>query len=185
MPARPVASRRRAATPAAATDAPAAAPALPALVQVKLWENPCGFSFRINFLALNFNLPVYGWIQQRYRLMRPEYVVLYSLHLRDGSSAQEVCESGGFPKNTLSRAIQKLLARRIVSRSRSADDRRRYVLRLTARGREILEQTVPLMVQREQTMLAGLNAAEQRQLSQLLARLVSDFPRWPTRLQAA
>ena len=155
---------------------------LPALVEVKLWENPCWFSFRINFLALHFNLPVYGWIQRRYRLVRPEYVVLYSLHLRDGSSAQEVCESAGFPKNTLSRAIQRLLARRIVTRTRSAEDKRRYVLRLTARGRQILDETVPLMVRREETMLAGLDATERKTLSRLLARLVTDFPRWPAQL---
>lgn len=167
----------------AAPDPGDTAAALPALVEVKLWENPCWFSFRINFLALHFNLPVYGWIQQRYRLMRPEYVVLYSLYLRDGSSAQEVCASAGFPKNTLSRAIQKLLARRIITRSKSEEDKRRYVLRLAARGRQILDETVPLMVQREETMLAALNAAERRQLSQLLARLVTDFPRWPTQLQ--
>lgn len=178
----PAARLRRAASPSTAAAASPGTPALPALVEVKLWENPCWFSFRINFLALHFNLPVYGWIQRRYRLMRPEYVVLYSLHLRDGSSAQEVCDSAGFPKNTLSRAIRKLLARRILTRTRSEEDKRRYVLRLTARGRQILAETVPVLVQREATMLAGLDAAERETLSRLLARLVTEFPRWPAQL---
>ena len=70
------------------------------LIAVKLWENPCWFSFRLNYLALRFNGPLYGWIEQRYRLMRPEYVVLYALHLRDGIAAKDVVASAGFPKNT-------------------------------------------------------------------------------------
>jgi DNA-binding MarR family transcriptional regulator len=160
-----------------------AAPALPQLVAAKLWDNPCWFSFRINFLALNFNVPVYGWIERRWHLARPEYVVLYSLHLRDGSTAAEVCGSAGFPKNTLSHAIQRLLTKKLVSRQRSAVDRRSYVLALTAAGRRVLAATVPPMIERERVMLAGLSAAERKQLSGLLDRIVTDFPRWPAQLE--
>jgi DNA-binding MarR family transcriptional regulator len=152
------------------------------LIAVKLWQNPCWFSFRINYLGLQFNLPVYGWIEQRYGLMRPEYVVLYSLGLRDGITAQDVCASSGFPKNTLSRAIQKLLRRRLVRRAADARDRRRYVLRLTKEGRRIFDETLMPMLEREQRMLAALSPDEQRTLSMLLARLVEDSPNWPTEL---
>jgi DNA-binding MarR family transcriptional regulator len=160
----------------------AEAHALPRLVQAKLWENPCWLSFRINFLALHFNVPVYGWIERHWHLARPQYVVLYSLYLRDGSTAAEVCGSAGFPKNTLSRAIQRLLAKKLVSRTRSEADRRSYVLRLTAAGRRVLDATVPPMIEREDEMLHGLTVAERRQLAALLDKLVTDFPRWPAQL---
>lgn len=159
----------------------AAAPLHP-LIAVKLWENPCWFSFRINYLGLKFNLPVYGWIEQRYGLARPEYVVLYSLGLRDGIAAQDVCAAGGFPKNTLSRGIQKLLRRKLIRRAADPRDRRRYVLRLTAEGRRIFDETLMPMVEREQRMLSALSPDEQRTLSTLLARLVEDSPNWPTEL---
>lgn len=162
-------------------EAGAATPLHP-LVAVKLWENPCWFSFRINFLGLQFNLPVYGWIERRYGLMRPEYVVLYSLHLRDGIAAKDVCASAGFPKNTISRGIQKLLRRRLIRRAPDPRDRRSYVLRLTAEGRRILDETIPAMVEREREMLAALSPQEQLVLSKLLARLVTDFPNWPTEI---
>jgi DNA-binding MarR family transcriptional regulator len=152
------------------------------LIGVKLWENPCWLSFRINYLALKFNVPVYGLIEERYGLMRPEYVVLYSLGLRDGIAAKDVVASTGFPKNTLSRAIQKLLRQGIIRRAASRTDRRSYVLHLTARGRRILDETVPRMVGRERTMLAGLTPGEQQQLSALLAKLVVDSPRWPVHI---
>jgi DNA-binding MarR family transcriptional regulator len=158
-------------------------PALHPMIAVKLWQNPCWFSFRINYLALLFNLPVYGWIERRYGLMRPEYVVLYALGLKDGISANDVCLSSGFPKNTLSRAIQKLQRRRLIRRAADPLDRRRYVLRLTAEGRRIVNETMSPMLERERRMLANLNNDEQQVLSKLLARLVSDSPNWPTQIE--
>lgn len=152
------------------------------LIAVKLWENPCWLSFRINYLGLRFNLPVYGWIEQRYGLKRPEYVVLYSLYLRDGIAAKDVCASAGFPKNTISRGIQKLLRRRLIRRAPAAHDRRSYVLRFTAQGRRILDETVPPMAAHEKRMLSALSRDEQQTLSELLAKLVADSPYWPTQL---
>ena len=156
--------------------------ALHPLIAVKLWQNPCWLSFRINYLGLRFNLPVYGWIGQRYGLMRPEYVVLYALFLRDGIAAKDVCASAGFPKNKISRAIQKLLRRRLIRRAPDARDRRSFVLRLTSEGRRILDETVPPMVAHEKRMLSVLSSDEQRVLSGLLAKLVADSPNWPTQL---
>jgi DNA-binding MarR family transcriptional regulator len=173
-------ARRRAAAPGRARAATPRDAGLHPLIGVKLWENPCWLSFRINYLALKFNVPVYGLIEERYGLVRPEYVVLYSLGLRDGIAAKDVVASTGFPKNTLSRAIQKLLRQGVIRRAASRTDRRSYVLHLTARGRRILDETVPRMVGRERTMLAGLTPRERRQLSALLAKLVVDSPRWPT-----
>jgi DNA-binding MarR family transcriptional regulator len=149
---------------------------------VKLWENPCGLSFRIYYLGLRFNLPVYGWIEQRYGLARPDYVVLYALYLRDGIAAKDVCASAGFPKNTISRGIQRLMRRRLIRRAADPRDRRSFVLRLTAEGRRILDESVPPMVAHEKRMLSVLNRDEQGVLSGLLAKLVADSPHWPTQL---
>ncbi|MBP0573337.1 MarR family transcriptional regulator, partial [Mycobacterium tuberculosis] len=110
------------------------AAALDPLTAVKLWQNPCWLSFRINFLALAFNNPVYGLIDAGAGIKRPEFVVLYSLYLKDGVAAKDVCVSSGFPKNAISRAIQVLLERDLVRRAEDAADRRSFSLRLTDAG---------------------------------------------------
>jgi MarR family transcriptional regulator, temperature-dependent positive regulator of motility len=153
------------------------------LITVKLWDNPCWLSFRINYLSLMFNVPVYGAIEQRYGLVRPQYVVLYALYLRDGIAAKDVSASAGFPKNTISRAISKLLRRKLIQRASDPTDRRSYVLRLTDAGRRILDETVPLMVEREKQMLETLTREEQRVLSKLLARVVMESPNWPSTIE--
>ena len=95
---------------------PLVAPGIPddSLLHAKLWDNPCWFSFRLNYLALHFNNPVYGFIQRHLGLLRPEFVVLWSLHLGDCSTFSDVVRSSGFPKNTLSRAANKLAERGIA-----------------------------------------------------------------------
>ena len=153
------------------------------LTITKLWDNPCWLSFRLNFIAFRFNDPVYRWIETRYGLVRPEFVVLYAVGLRDGVAAKNIVASSGLPKNTLSRAIQKLLQRRLLKRETDPADLRSYVLALTPAGRAIFDETMPVMVQQQTTMLEGLSEAEQRQLCELMDKLVIASPTWPNDLE--
>lgn len=153
--------------------------ALDPLTAVKLWQNPCWLSFRINFLALAFNTPVYGLIDQVAGIKRPEFVVLYSLYLKDGVAAKDICVSSGFPKNTISRAIQVLLERDLIRRDEDAADRRSFSLRLTDAGRDLVAAYMAPMIERERVMLASLSQAERAMLEELLAKMVVDSANWP------
>jgi DNA-binding MarR family transcriptional regulator len=160
------------------TIAPEEAAGLPPLLAAKLWQNPCWLSFRVNFIGAAFNRHVYSGIERRHGLKRPEVVVIYALRLRDGLTATEICASSAFPKNTISRAIQVLIARRLVRRATDCNDRRSFVLRLTAAGRAIVDEAIPPMVEREQAMLATLTPAEQHMLHALLTKIVVASPQW-------
>jgi len=149
------------------------------LVTVKLWQNPCWFSFRINFLALQFNVPVYRWIETEFGLQRVEFVVLYSLALKNGVTASAICNSSGFPRNTISRAIQKLIDKNIIRREVDSNDLRSFVLYLTDEGRRIVDEAMQPMQEREQIMLSGLSPAEKLMLSELLAKVVRESRKWP------
>lgn len=156
--------------------------ALDPLIATKLWQNPCWFSFRLNFVSFRFNDPVYRWIETRYGLMRPEFVALYAVGLREGVAAKNIVASAGLPKNTLSRAIQKLLQRRLLRREADSEDLRSYGLFLTGAGRRIFDETMPVMLGQQATMLSVLSESEQRQLRQLLDKLVLASPGWPTEI---
>jgi DNA-binding MarR family transcriptional regulator len=153
------------------------------LIAVKLWDNPCWLSFRINYLALTFNIPIYGWIEAHNGLKRPEFVVLYSLNLKDGVAAKDVCSASGFPKNTISRAIQILLKRRLIRRAADESDRRSFVLRLTPAGRRIVASAMPAMLERERVMLNALTPAERHMLFELMAKMVISSTEWPAAIE--
>jgi MarR family transcriptional regulator, temperature-dependent positive regulator of motility len=155
------------------------APELNAMIGTKLWQNPCWLSFRANFIAHHFNQPLYDWIQRRYRLTPPEHVVLYALGLKEGITADDIAASSSRPKNTLSRAVNSLLRKKLVLRKQDQSDRRRLSLYLTRSGRRIFEGTVPRLVAREQAMAAALTPSEQQVLNRLLTKIILSKSNWP------
>ncbi|MHB2168725.1 MarR family winged helix-turn-helix transcriptional regulator [Alsobacter sp. R-9] len=150
-----------------------------AVTIARLWENPCWFAFRFNYLSLRYNIPLYGAIERQYGLVRPQVAVLYSLGLRDGVTARDIGISYGFPKNTLSRAIQSLEKRGLILRTRHPTDRRSWLLSLTDSGRALFEATLPRFVHVQEEMLKPLSARERETLSVLLAKIVLNTFSWP------
>jgi DNA-binding MarR family transcriptional regulator len=149
------------------------------MVATKLWDNPCWLSFRVNFIAHHFNQPIYQMIWRDFRLTQPEHVVLYALGLREGVTAEDIVASSSRPKNTLSRAVNGLLRKKLIRRERSAEDRRRYHLFLSERGRAIIDRTVPQLVARERMMASVLTRQEQATLTGLLTKIILNAGAWP------
>lgn len=145
---------------------------LDAFTHARLWKNPCWFAARFNYLALRYNVPLYGWVKERFDLSRVEFVVIYSLALHDGVTASEIASSTAFPKNTLSRAVNRLISLGYVMRRIDGDDRRSQNLSLTATGRAVYDEALPRFVGLEQEMLATLSLVEREMLSMLLAKVV-------------
>jgi len=167
---------------AAAEAAPAGVSGMDAMLEAKLWRNPCWFAFRLNYLALRYNLPLYSWVRRTYGLSRPEYVGLYSLALSGGGQARDIARTSGFPKNTLSRAIARLEALGLIVRSRAPGQGRSQALRLSEAGRALFEEALPAFVAHERTILASLTEDERATLSRLLAKVVLDSENWPSQL---
>lgn len=154
-------------------------PVMDDMTEAKLWKNPCGMAFRLNYLALRYNTPCYDWVQQTHGLSRIEYVVIYSLALCPGGQARDIARSSGFPKNSLSRSIAKLETLKLIKRKKIRDDKREQSLFLTARGQKLFDQTLPGFEQREQQLLAGLSTNEQEVLLLLLAKMVAHSGQLP------
>jgi len=152
------------------------------MIAAKLWANPCWLSFRANFIAHHYNQPLYEWIARKFKLTASEHVVLYAVGLKEGITADDVAASSARPKNTLSRAVNALVSKRLLTRVEDAADRRRKHLYLTRQGRKVVSETVPAFVEHEQAMLAALSTEESRALHQILTKIVLSQKAWPTRI---
>tara|TARA_B100000609_G_C17102814_1_gene375509 strand:+ start:226 stop:813 length:588 start_codon:yes stop_codon:yes gene_type:complete len=153
------------------------------MLEAKLWRNPCPFTFRINYLALLYNTPLYKLVRKNYDLKRPEYVVLFSLALSEGGSASEVSNTSGFPKNTLSRAINILETRGfLVKKMNSSEDGRKQSLYLSKSGWEIINETLPIFEEQEKRMLNSLTLGERQILFELLSKVVLGAQEWAQNL---
>ncbi|MGL4440429.1 MAG: MarR family winged helix-turn-helix transcriptional regulator [Bosea sp. (in: a-proteobacteria)] len=145
---------------------------LDAFTHARLWKNPCGFAARFNYLALRYNQPLYGWVEEHFGLTRTEFVVIYSLSLQDGITASEISASTAFPKNTLSRAVNRLIRLGYAVRRTDAGDRRQQFLSLTHAGRAVYDEALPRFVALETEMLTPLSLVERETLSALMAKVV-------------
>lgn len=145
---------------------------LDVFTHARLWRNPCGFSARFNYLGLRYNTPLYGWVEERFGLSRAEFVVIYSLGLMDGVTASEIAASTAFPKNTLSRAVNRITKLGFIERHEDENDRRQHNLTLTPEGRALLDEAIPQFASLEAEMLAPLSLIEQETLSALMAKVV-------------
>ncbi len=161
---------------------PAVPEGISPLVGVKLWQNPCRLSYRLNFIAHQFNQPVYDWIARFHQLTRPEHVILYAIGLREGITAEDIGSSSSQPRNTLSRAVNGLVRRGLISRVLDKKDGRRRLLYITGAGRQILDETVPLMMAREEALLDVLSIEERETLNHLMTKMILSKTTWPTRL---
>ncbi|WP_213218084.1 MarR family winged helix-turn-helix transcriptional regulator [Roseibium polysiphoniae] len=148
------------------------------MLKAKLWENPCPFSFRLNYLALLYNSPLYTWVEERYGLRRPEYVVLYSLAISNGGSAMDVSRTSGFPKNTLSRAIKRLRELGLIDQHEVSGIGPRQILGLTPEGRVLFDETMPTFAEIEKRMLACLTTGERQILLEILSKIVLNEEDW-------
>ena len=145
---------------------------LDAFTHARLWRNPCGFAARFNYLGMRYNTPLYGWVEERFGLSRAEFVILYSLGLVGGVTASEIAASTAFPKNTLSRAVNRIAKLGLIARSAGESDRRHLNLMLTPAGQAILDEAMPRFVAMEQEILAPLSLVERETLSTLMAKVV-------------
>jgi MarR family transcriptional regulator, temperature-dependent positive regulator of motility len=145
---------------------------LDAFTHTRLWKNPCWFAARFNYLGLRYNQPLYGWVLERFGLARVEFVVIYSLALQDGITASEIASSTAFPKNTLSRAVNRLIKLGLIRRQIDSVDRRQQFLSLSVSGQRIFDEALPRFVALEEEMLAPLSLIERETLSTLMAKVV-------------
>lgn len=136
-------------------------------------RNEVPFTFRISFLANTLVLPVYDDIKREYDLSRGEYLLLFCLSSVDELTAQDVADMTGRPRNSISRAVHRMLRDNYLTRSPDPNDGRQALLRITPKGRVLHKTIVSKFVEREHALLGNLSGDEQLVLDRLLEKLVT------------
>ena len=130
------------------------------------------FPYRLAILAENVSLAVAEIYAVRFNLTRWEWRVLAALGGSSGIAARDIGRITTLDKMQVSRAMRALEARGIVTRSEAPGDKRQRMVRLTAEGRALYREIVPLARDREAAILAVLTPAERRALDDMIARIL-------------
>lgn len=127
--------------------------------------------YRLSVLANTVSQDIASEYEQRFGLSVTQWRVMAILGRHDDLAARDVALRTAMDKVAVSRALTGLLQRKLVSRKVASSDRRASQLRLTAAGRRIHDQIVPLALEHERRLLRRLDGDEQRWLRRILDRL--------------
>lgn len=133
--------------------------------------------YRLSVLTNHVSSAIARHYSDRFNLSIPEWRVMAVLGQSPGLSARQVAERTAMDKVQVSRAVQSLLAARRLTRTAHSRDGRITHLSLSAKGRQIYDQVVPLALSLERQFLSVLNAGEEKALDQLLSKLSRQMER--------
>lgn len=130
--------------------------------------------YRLSVLSNTISQAIAREYAERFGLAVTEWRVLAVLGRYDGLSAVEVAERTAMDKVAVSRAVNSLLKSGRIRRSTHADDKRRSVLALSARGRKVYDEVAPMALRYERELLSVLSAEERDWLERILAKFVGE-----------
>lgn len=112
---------------------------------------------------------------RRYGLSRGGFEALAALRRSGGGDGLTQVELGrrlGLSPGTVSVRVDRLIADGFATRRADCEDRRAVIVRLTERGRSLIDELAPVHIANQRSLLAPLSAQEQRRLATLLRKLV-------------
>lgn len=127
--------------------------------------------YRLALLSNTVSMSIAHAFDRDFSLSIAEWRVIAVLARSPDLSAMEVAEQTALDKVGVSRVVGRLTAARLLVRSLHRGDRRRSVLRLSARGMSVYTRVAPRALRYEQKLLAALSATERRTLDRLISRL--------------
>ena len=109
-----------------------------------------------------------------------QFLVLKQLQMLGEPSQSELADAVGIDRSNLASIAAALCDRGLVERTRHQVDRRRYVLRLSRAGEQLLRRTEGAIAIAEQDLLRPLDQQQRDQLYALLRRLADGVELCPT-----
>lgn len=128
--------------------------------------------FRISFLANITVLPAYDAVARDFGLNRGEYLLLLCLSHMPTLTAQDIARVTGRPRNTISRAVHRMLEEGYIDRQPDPDDGRQARLSIRPKGRKLHEKIRSQFRESEAGLFGVLSTRERAQLDRLLDKLV-------------
>ena len=127
--------------------------------------------YRLSILSNTVSNTIAREYRDLFGLSIPEWRVMAVLGRFGPLSASGASERTAMDKVTVSRAVSQLIEQKLIKRDTDPTDRRRSILKLTARGARTHRKIVPIARGRETELTAALTETERRSLDTLLAKL--------------
>src|SRR5271169_4924822 len=103
---------------------------------------------------------IYAYECRDFGITSSQYVVLAVVKETPGTDQVSVSRIAGLDRFTTALVLTNLIKRKLIVRERSASDRRRYSLRLSAQGFEMLKRILPGAARARARLLSPFSQSE-------------------------
>ena len=124
--------------------------------------------------------PGYDEVRRETGLIRAEYLLLLCLSFEPVLTAQDVARMTRRPRNSISRAVHRMLDEGYIDRAPDPRDGRQSHLTITDKGRKMQSRIEKILLSREAEVLGVLTGEEHASLDAILrklARHATELPR--------
>jgi DNA-binding MarR family transcriptional regulator len=101
-----------------------------------------------------------------------EWVVLREMYGHDEVIASALATSTGLTRGAISKLVDRLLSKKLLTRAERSDDRRYQSLALTAAGQTLVPKLAVLADENDTKFFAALSASERQTLEVILKKVV-------------
>lgn len=128
--------------------------------------------YRLARLSSTVSTTIARAYDKEFGLSIPEWRVIAILGRTPGLSAVEVAEQTFLDKVAVSRAVTKLIKAGRIDRQFADADRRRSILNLSEKGREVHDGVAKLALEFENRLIEDLSEDDVKQLARIMDRLL-------------
>lgn len=127
--------------------------------------------YRFSYFANAMILPLYEDIKREYKVSRGEYLLLFCLSYFPVLTARDVAEMTKRPRNSISRAVHRMLDEGYIERAPDPEDGRVARLTITEAGSALHKSILNRFQTREAAAFDVLDEEERRALDKILQKL--------------
>lgn len=129
-------------------------------------------AYKVSYLANAIVIPTYEDVRRDFGLVRAEYHLLLGLAHFPELTAQDISRMTRRPRNSISRAVHRMLDKGFIKRVVDPENRRQAKLTITPEGRAMHEKISAYLVAREAEVFDVLTHGEREHLREILRKLV-------------
>ncbi len=130
-------------------------------------------AYKVSYLANAIVFPTYEDVRKDFGLVRAEYHLLLCLAHYSELTAQDVARITRRPRNSISRAVHRMLDLGFLKRVPDPDDARQAKLQITREGKIMHQKISAYLVEREAEIFRVLSDTERESFRELIRKLAN------------
>ena len=130
-------------------------------------------AYKVSYLANAIVFPTYEDVRKDFGLVRAEYHLLLCLAHYSELTAQDVARITRRPRNSISRAVHRMLDLGFLKRVPDPDDARQVKLQITRKGKIMHQKISAYLVDREAEIFGVLSETERESFRELIRKLAN------------